>query len=61
MLVNGYFTTKDGMTKREYFAASVLPGLASRTDVWHDTPESDRKVAQTALRMADALLAELGK
>jgi hypothetical protein len=53
-----------GLTKREYFAAMALCGIAKNSI--HETIEGGRSVdyevcAMTALSMADALIAELNK
>jgi hypothetical protein len=45
-----------GLTKREYFAAMALQGLASSPDPW--MPEA---AAFKATAFADALIAELNK
>lgn len=49
-----------GLSKREYFAAMAMQGLAV---TWHQTSDNwtPDKQAELALKMADALIAELEK
>ncbi len=50
----------NGLTKREYFAARAMQGLLSgEGEHWHFTNSIER--TQNAVRMADALIAELNK
>jgi len=60
----GFRSTSKGISKREYFAAMAMQGLATKeeiqaTDGWNrDRKES---CARYAVNMADALIAELNK
>lgn len=45
-----------GLTKREYFAAMAMQGLAANPD-----PISTSGIARIAVSLADALIAELNK
>lgn len=49
--------TASGLTKREYFAALALQGLAADSNIT-TTPEY---ISARAVRFADALIAELNK
>lgn len=53
-----------GMTKREYFAAAAMQGLASK-DYAHlgavDAEEISRAISSTSVQLADALIVELNK
>ena len=56
---NGFYSTGDGMTLRDYFAAAALQGnLASQsTDVgYYDGEDSWKKAATDAYKAADAML-----
>lgn len=46
-----------GLTKREYFAAMVMQGIISRTGERIET----QKDPELAVKLADALIAELNK
>ena len=48
-----------GLTKREYFANSYMPSVASCTDMWADNVY--KKLARRAVQQADALIKELAK
>jgi hypothetical protein len=51
-----------GMTKREYIATAALQGiLAGPSHIWSHGQDDDGNVARAAVRIADALIAELGK
>ena len=50
----------NGLTKREMFAMAAMQGiLASETDDWRH--KEDKSLAESAVKYADALLAELDK
>lgn len=49
-----------GMSLRAYIATAALQGIVAGTSMWsHD--EDDTACADAAVRLADALLAELAK
>lgn len=52
-----YIVSAGGLSKREYFAAMVLQGLLTDPDF----STGPKIAAETALRYADALIAELSK
>lgn len=54
----------DGLTKREYFAAQFLAAFIAADDHQHvalHTGEANNNFEAAAVRMADALIAELEK
>lgn len=55
--------TASGLTKREYFAAMALQGLATTTPHMPKELSASSKtlLAMAAIEMADALIAELNK
>lgn len=48
-----------GLTKRELFAAMAMQGLCSTFTIGRDQPELQTATADSAVKYADALLAEL--
>jgi hypothetical protein len=57
--------TQGGLTKREYFAAMAMQGMAAG-DAWNQNfgvtnPEWLKNVAEVAVAAADALIAELNR
>jgi hypothetical protein len=57
--VNGNFTTKGGLTRREYFAAAAAQGLLANVGL--SNAQTPALIAQNAVKLADALIAELAK
>lgn len=53
-----YLREHPGLTKRELFAAMAMQGMLT-TLVWSES--GDQRVAQDAVKLADALLKELEK
>lgn len=51
---------RHGLTKREYFAAPAMQGIAASYPQWVQ-PEDAGRLAECAVAAADALLAELAK
>lgn len=63
-IIDGGVTYSDGLTKREYLAALAMQGIlaANMTDRINNTfEEKAAAIANTSVRMADALLARLAK
>lgn len=52
-------STHYGLSIREHFAAMAMQGLANCSWTWDESRESE--AAKVAVRLADALLAELAK
>jgi hypothetical protein len=53
---------ESGLTKREYFAALAMQGVeASNFENEHQLIQGAQRVAQRAVALADALIAELSK
>jgi hypothetical protein len=52
----GKTSLREGLTKREYFAAMALQGICSNTSAWIGQP-----LAVSAVKMAEDLLEELDK
>lgn len=53
-IFDNQFEDNKGLTKREYFAGLAMQGMASSDLTYED-------IAHDAVKMADALLAELNK
>lgn len=53
-ILDNQFEDNKGLTKREYFAGLAMQGMASSDLTYED-------IAHDAVKMADALLAELDK
>lgn len=56
------FTSSEGLTKREHFAAMAMKGLLSSDDssiCFYKSDSSAQHIAESAVAYADALLAEL--
>ncbi len=63
---DGHYVTsvwsEGGLSKREYFAAKALQGLATKVRIdGRNNPTFQREVARDAIYLADALLEELAK
>ena len=49
---------QDGLTKREYFAAMAMQGMASS---WHNNDQDRQEVAKRSVKLADALITALNQ
>lgn len=57
-----YLSAHPGLTKREHFAAMAMQGLLTYVeDAFHNTSITRETIASDAVKMADALIAELNK
>ena len=52
---------EQNMELRDYFAAMAMQGICSTFTIGRDQSELQTAAASTAVKYADALLAELGK
>jgi hypothetical protein len=58
---NSKDTIKGGLTKREYFAASVLQGLSVDLSFSGTPEERQNKAVEWSVKLADKLIEELNK
>jgi len=51
----------NGLTKREYLAATAMQGIMADPNVRLANPDHFKEVAELSVKLADALIAELNK